>query len=297
MKNVPSLSPGDRIEIVAPAKAIEEEYVTYAKSFLEEKGFVVTISKHCLGRKNYFSGTIEERLSDFQEALDNPEIKAIVCARGGYGCLQLVDKIDWNTFMNHPKWITGFSDVTVLHQRIRNLGIESIHGTMPLNFKENTDAALETFVSALTGRGYSIDLKNHPSNIQGVCSGKVVGGNLSILYGLLGTNDQINYSGCILFIEDLAEHIYHIDRMFYAFEKAGVLKVISGLIVGGMTDLKDTAEPFGLSCEEVILSHVEDLNIPVCFNFPSGHINDNRAIINNRTAELTVSDLEIRLSF
>ena len=256
-QTIQPLQKGDLIEILAPAKAIEEAHVVFAKSFLEGKGFKVRISENCLGEDNYFSGSISERLSDFQNAVDDPEVKAIVCARGGYGCVQLVDKIQWANSLRYPKWIVGFSDVTVFHQRIGIMGMESIHGSMPLNFKKNSSDALQTLVHALTGNSYSIKVPSNSKNNLGEAKGRILGGNLSILYSLLGTNDGIDYSNSILFIEDLAEQIYHIDRMFYAFNKAGVLDQIKGLVVGGMTDLKDTATPFGMSYEDVILSHFE----------------------------------------
>ncbi len=296
-QTIQPLQKGDLIEILAPAKAIEEAHVVFAKSFLEGKGFKVRISENCLGEDNYFSGSISERLSDFQNAVDDPEVKAIVCARGGYGCVQLVDKIQWANSLRYPKWIVGFSDVTVFHQRIGIMGMESIHGSMPLNFKKNSSDALQTLVHALTGNSYSIKVPSNSKNNLGEAKGRILGGNLSILYSLLGTNDGIDYSNSILFIEDLAEQIYHIDRMFYAFNKAGVLDQIKGLVVGGMTDLKDTATPFGMSYEDVILSHFEYRNIPICFNFPAGHIDDNRALILGKEASLSVQKEKVQLSF
>lgn len=291
------LAKGDLIEILAPAKAIEKEHVLFAKSFLEEKGFSVRVSEHCLGQENYFSGSISDRLKDFQKAIDDPEVKAILCARGGYGCVQLVDKIQWASSLLHPKWIIGFSDVTVFHQRMTTLGAKSIHGSMPLNFQKNSTDALQTLIDALAGNPYSIETTSSPQNKIGIAEGNLLGGNLSILYSLIGTNDQPNYTDSILFIEDLAEQIYHVDRMFYALEKAGILNKINGLIVGGMTDLKDTAEPFGMSYEEVILSHFEYRKIPICFNFPAGHIDDNRALVLNSNVKIVVNEDFVRLEF
>jgi len=296
----PSINPlvkGDLIEILAPAKAIEEQHVFFAKEFLEAKGFKVRISEHCLGNENYFSGSISSRLSDFQNAIDDSEVKAILCARGGYGCVQLVDKIQWANCLRFPKWIIGFSDVSVFHQRMGVLGVKSIHGTMPLNFQSNSSKALETLVSALNGSQYSIKTDSDSHNKTGNAEGKLLGGNLSILFSLLGTNDQVDYTDSILFIEDLAEQIYHIDRMFYAFNKAGVFDKIKGLVVGGMTDLKDTETPFGMSYENVILSHFEYKNIPICFNFPAGHIEDNRALVLGSNVELSVSEDSVELKF
>ena len=293
--SIPHLVAGDLIEIVAPAKAIEQEHVDFTKDFLENAGFRVRIGNHCLGRNNYFSGTVAERLSDFQSAIDDPEVKAILCARGGYGCVQLVDKIQWANMLRHPKWVIGFSDVTVFHQRLGKLGLQSIHATMPLNFSKNSPEALSTLISALKGEPYSIKSAPDDKNKLGVTEGILRGGNLSILYSLLGTDDQGDYSNSILFIEDLAEHIYHLDRMFFALEKSGVLNKIKGLIVGGMTDLKDTVPSFGASYQDVIRSHFEYRKIPICFDFPVGHVNDNRAMIVGAEVQLDVNEKGAKL--
>lgn len=297
MKSCLPLQEGDQIRIIAPAKAIEKEFVDYAQQYLESKGFHVTISDHCLGQYNYFSGTIHERLEDLQTAIDDPEVKAILCARGGYGCIQLVDKVDWSRFNQSPKWIIGFSDITVLHQHLQHAGIQSIHGTMPLNFRENTADSFRTLLAAIQNQPYIIHAPGDPFNVPGRATGHVIGGNLSIVYSLLGTNIAPDYSGAILFVEDLAEHIYHIDRIFHALDKASILKNLSGLIVGGMTNIKDTQIPYGSSYEEVILSHLSKYDIPVCFNFPAGHIDDNRALCFGRQAVLEVTKSQTLLTF
>lgn len=296
-KPIKPLKKGDLIIIVAPAKAIEKEYVDFAKVKLNEMGFRVEISQHCLGKYNYFSGTEAERLNDFQWALDHDEAKAILCARGGYGCVQLVDRINWAGQLSFPKWIIGFSDVTVFHQRMQKLNLPSIHATMPLNFKENSIESFQTLHSALKKEPYNIVWSSSKVDKSGTASGLLVGGNLSILYSLLGTNDQINFEGKILFIEDLSEHLYNIDRMFYAFAKAGVFEKIKGLIVGGMTNLKDTETPFGRNYQEIILSHLNYFNIPVGFNFPAGHISDNRALKLGTNVTLKIQSSSNSLEF
>ena len=298
MKNtIPPLKKGDLIYITAPAKAIEKEYVLYSKAFFEKHGFRVLLSEHCLGTNNYFSGTDDERLADLQFGIDNPEIKAIVCARGGYGCIRIVDRIQWASMLREPKWLVGYSDITIFHQRLQRFELQSIHGTMPFNFEKNSPEALETLLAAMKGEEYSITCSGHKLNQLGTVKGKLVGGNLSILYSLLGTDDQIDYSNTILFIEDLSEHLYHIDRMLFAFEKAGVFNKIKGLIVGGMTDLKDTDTPFGETIEEIILHHFKYRKIPIAFNFPAGHIDDNRALKLGSFSELIVDDLKTTLNF
>jgi muramoyltetrapeptide carboxypeptidase len=288
---------GDLIYITAPAKAIEEEYVTFAKLFFEKEGYKVQIGKNCLGNYNYFSGSDEERRSDFQEAIDNPEVKAIVCARGGYGCVRIIDYLQWAAFIREPKWIVGFSDVTVFHQRIQRFELESIHATMPLNFSSNTKESLDTLLFALQNKPYSISTKVNQWNKKGKAHAKLVGGNLSILYSLLGTDDQIDYSNTILFIEDLAEQLYHLDRMMFAFEKAGIFNKIKGLIVGGMSDMKDTAVPFGKTYQEIILERFQFRKIPIAFEFPAGHQDDNRALVFGREIQFKVDEKGSEIQF
>lgn len=292
-----ALKPGDLIYITAPAKAIEKEHVDYATKFLEDAGFRVRVGDNCLGSHHYFSGTDDERLADMQAGLDDPEVKAILCARGGYGCVRLVDRINWAGMLQNPKWLIGFSDITVFHQRIQRFDLPSIHGSMCLNFKDNTKEALSTMIDALTGKDYTIQCNSSEYNRVGSADGVLVGGNLSIIYSLLGTDDQIDYSDKILFIEDLAEHLYHIDRMCYALAKAGVFDKIRGLIVGGMTDLEDTATPFGKTYQEIILDHFTYRKIPIAFDIPAGHIDDNRALILGGKCSLQVNETETSIHF
>ena len=290
MKTPPALQQGSIIQILAPAKRIDAAAVYLTKEVLENAGFIVQISEHCLGKHHYFSGSFGERLSDLQEALKDPNIDAILCARGGYGCVHLVDELDWSYFQENPKWIVGFSDVTVLHSRIQSMGIASIHGTMPLNFKDHTQASRETLINAISGQPYSINVAPSKFNKLGFIEAPVMGGNLAIIASLLGTNDQPDYTNSILFIEEVGEPLYNLDRMFYSLKKAGVLNSIKGLIVGGMTSMKDSEIPFGDTLEEIIDQHVKDLGIPVAFNFPAGHLKDNRSVIFGNKASLTISD-------
>jgi muramoyltetrapeptide carboxypeptidase len=295
--NVPQpLVAGDLIYITAPAKAIEKEHVDFAVSFFENAGYKVLVSKNCLGQHHYFSGTDEERLEDLQYGIDHPEVKAIVCARGGYGCVRIVDRIQWASMLREPKWMVGFSDVTVFHQHLQRFNLPSIHGSMVLNFKDNTQEALTTLLSTLKGESFSLSATSI-HNKPGQAEGTLIGGNLSIVYSLIGTNNQPDYSDKILFVEDLAEHLYHIDRMFYALNKSGILDKISGLVVGGMTELEDTATPFGMSVEEIILAHFQFRNIPVAFGFPAGHLNDNRALILGKKVRFNVEGTTSELRF
>ena len=291
------LSEGDLVYIVSPAKSIEAQHINHAKKTLEDWGYKVEISKHASNRCNYFSGSDNERLSDLQKVLDDPKVKAIVCARGGYGSVRILDQLNWSGFKMHPKWIVGFSDITVFHLRCAILGIMSLHATMPLNFSSNSKEALSTLDAALSGKKFEINAPPSSLNKEGVASGKLIGGNLSIIFSLLGTQERFEFEEGILFLEDLSEQLYHLDRMFFALKKAGVFNKINGLIVGGMTNLKDTTPSFGMTYEEIILEKMEGIAIPICFNFPSGHIDDNRAMILGAPVEIEVNSIGVKLRY
>ncbi|MCH2233192.1 MAG: LD-carboxypeptidase [Crocinitomicaceae bacterium] len=283
------------IRIISPAKAIEKEHLENAEKFLRENGYKVSFGKHAFGMNNYFSGTDAERLQDVQEAFDDEDVDVILCARGGYGIVRIIDQIDFTKFLNSNKKLMGYSDVTVFHNHIfGKYGKETIHSTVPLNFIENTADSLESLLNAIEGRELNYNLKAHELNIQGDISAEVIGGNLSILYSLIGTDSDLDYDDKLLFIEEIGEAIYAIDRMLYSMKKADKLSKLKGLIVGGLTSVKDSAIPFGKSAEEVIYEHASKLGIPVCFNFPAGHIPDNRSIIIGREAKLSVNSDEVR---
>jgi muramoyltetrapeptide carboxypeptidase len=284
------LKKGDLVYITAPAKAIDEGPVFFTRDFFIRQGFRVEISKNCFGQYNYFSETDEKRMADLQYGIDHPEVKAIICARGGYGCIRILDGIRWANMLREPKWLVGFSDITVFHHRLYNLGVQSIHGTMSLNFEKNSPETFETLLDALMGRPYQIKSPKNFMNKYGIASGNLIGGNLSIVYSLIGTDDAYDFEDCILFLEDLAEHYYHLDRMFFALKKCGALDKISGLIIGGMTDLEDTNIPFGMSLEEIVLQHFSFRKIPICFDFPAGHLDDNRSLIFGKEVEINVNN-------
>lgn len=297
MNKLTYLKPGDLIQIVAPAKAIEESHVVYARNFFEQQGYKVVLGAHCTGQHNYFSGTDEQRTEDFQKAIDNPEVKAIICARGGYGVVRIVDRIQWANQLRNPKWIVGFSDITVFHQQLQKFEQKSIHATMPLNYQENSPESLATLLQALEGKLSGIEIPGNSLNKKGTTEGELIGGNLSIVYSLLGTDIQPDYKGKVLFLEDVGEQLYAIDRMFFSLKKAGVLDAISGLIIGGMTDLKDTtATTIGMTLEEIVLQHFQYRNIPICFDFPAGHVNDNRALILGEMVQFEVNS-SVKLTF
>ncbi|WP_343635370.1 LD-carboxypeptidase [Fluviicola sp.] len=289
----PKLVPGDTIALVSPAKAIEATYIDFAKAYFEEQGFNVLVGSRAASEYRYFSGTDMERAADLQWAIDHPDVKAIVCNRGGYGAIRLFDTVNWANLLREPKWLLGFSDITNFHCLGLKLGIETAHTSMPLNFRENTPESLESLVNVLQGKPNEYNWQPNASNKAGIATGNVVGGNLSILYSLLGTPYSPDYAHTILFIEDIGEQVYHLDRMLWAFRYAGVFDRIAGLIVGGMTDMKDTATPTAWNVEELILEHTKYRSFPIAFDAPVGHINDNRAFICGREATFEVTENHI----
>lgn len=291
-----SLQPNDKIAIISTARSIDVEKLNYAISVFNSWGLEVLESPNLRAVHHQFCGTDEQRTEDLQWALDNNEVKTIICFRGGYGTVRILDNIDYSNCIQNPKWIVGYSDVTALHNKINQLGIQSLHATMPVNFKENSEAALETLKNALFGNKYSINGDYNTNNKLGIAKGELVGGNLSILYSLSGTKFDIDTTDKILFIEDLDEYLYHIDRIMWNLKLSGKLENLTGLIVGGMTDMHDNDTPFGSNAIEIILEAVKDYNFPVCFDFPAGHIDDNRTLILGKEYTLDVNKNETRLS-
>lgn len=278
---MPLLKAGDLVALVAPAKHIPSEYLIRAKQLLQSWGLQVIIGAHADGKQHYFSGTDDERLSDLQLALDNPEVKAIICARGGYGTIRIIDRINWDLFMQHPKWLVGFSDITVLHNHLHTvIKAPSIHGTVPLNFPEDgsENEALKTLKQGLMQPTLTYSFPKHKLNRGGDFSGVVVGGNLSILHNLVGTNSDLDTCNKVLFFEDLCEPAYHVDRMLWAMKKAGKFENLKGLLVGGMTDITHTKEMFDQTISELILDNLKEYDFPIVFDFPAGHWERNFAI-------------------
>jgi muramoyltetrapeptide carboxypeptidase len=256
---------------------------------LESWGLHVVIGKSVGLEENQLAGTDLERAADLQEQLDNPNIKAIWCARGGYGTVRVVDLVDFTKFKKNPKWVVGFSDVTVLHNHLNTMGYKSIHGIMPISLAKATPAAIETLRVSLFGESLKYDINSDPMNRLGKANGELVGGNLSILYSLLGSSSAIDCKDKILYIEDLDEYLYHIDRMMMNLKRNGCLESLKGIIVGAMIDMKDNDIPWGKNALEIIQDVTKKYNIPMIYNFPAGHIQDNRALIlgNNVTMEVT----------
>jgi len=285
------LKKGDKVVIISTARKISGEEIQPALELLQRWGLEVVLGDNLYQEEHQFSGTTNERVNDLQKALDDSTIKAVFCARGGYGTVKIIDEIHFSKFIESPKWIVGYSDVTVLHNHInQNFNIETLHATMPINFKTNTQESLTSLKKALFGEALNYEFDAHSLNRKGKCKGILVGGNLSIIYSLTGTNSQIDTAGKILFIEDLDEYIYHVDRMMMNLKRAGMLKALSGIIVGGMSDMNDNTIPFGKTAKEIILETVAEYDYPVCFGFPAGHLDDNRTLIMGAEVSLNVGE-------
>jgi len=279
MTHPPTLKKGDKIGIVAPAGKVDKESIIPALNKLHQWGFEVELGKDVFNEYHQFSGTDKERITDLQKMLDDKFIKCILCARGGYGMIRIIDRIDFTAFCKQPKWIAGYSDITVLHAHInKNFGIETIHSTMANGFA-NTEDSVETLRKVLFNLPLTYQVSPYQLNKMGEAQGEVVGGNLSLLYALIGSASDIDTTGKLLFIEDLGEYLYHIDRMMQSLKRAEKLNKLAGLIVDGMTELKDNKTEFGKTAEQIIYEAVADQNYPVCFNFPAGHIEKNLALV------------------
>jgi muramoyltetrapeptide carboxypeptidase len=287
------LKKGDSIMIVASAGILinRNEIIDEAQKLAESWGLKVFIGDHVFNQNNHFAGTDEERASDFQKALDNPSIKAIWCARGGYGSGRILDKLDYTKFKVSPKWIAGYSDITAFHSHIHNLGFQTIHAMMATSLlfdSKETEQSVETFRKALFGEELSYKISSSGYNKIGESEGILVGGNLSILQNMLGSVSQLNTDGHILFIEEIGEYKYHIDRMLRGLKRAGYFNSCKGLIIGDISNIKKNTTVWGGSIEDLVLDVVSEFDFPVLFNFPAGHETDNRALIFGKSIKLNV---------
>ncbi|MFI5172402.1 MAG: LD-carboxypeptidase [Chitinophagales bacterium] len=296
MLNSMLLKKGETLGILSTARWQEEEELKLSNDFFREWGLKTVYGKTIKARHDQFAGDDDLRTSDLQQFLDDPSISAIICSRGGYGTIRIIDKIDFTAFVQRPKFICGFSDITVLHTHISDkLGISTIHSTMPICFSSNSTESIQTLKNVLFGLPNPYEIPAHPLNKTGEAEGILAGGNLSILYSLLGTRFGFSTSGKILFLEDVDEYLYHIDRMMMSLKLAGKLENIKGLIVGGMTEMKDNLVKFGKSAQEIISEHVTNLNIPVCFGFPAGHQDDNRALYMGSKTKMRVGSDGVKI--
>lgn len=299
MSKIPDfLKVGDKVAIVCPASFIRGSIDVGLKT-LEGWGLEVVVGATVSTSYHQFAGQDSLRAADLQWALDDPSIKAVFAARGGYGCVRIVDEIDFSNFEKQPKWLVGFSDITVLHSHIqRNFKVATIHGQMPKSFETGTKASLETLKNALFGYNmdYSYEQSVYP-NRAGEGRGKLVGGNLAILLSVLASDSDVNYKNKILFIEDVGEAYYSVDRMLWALKRAGKLKKLSGLIVGGFSAMKDDDPAFGQSVEEIVWDKVKEYDFPVAFAYPAGHIDDNHALVFGRKVALKTTANAVQLTY
>ena len=288
MKQIPFLHSGSKVVLVAPARKMTREQMQPAIEWLKKKGLIPVYDERLFAEHFIFAGDDHQRASICQEYLDNEQIDAIWLTRGGYGSIRIIDQLDFTNFVRNPKWIIGFSDTTVFHGKLNKLGCPSLHASMPYFFENKTDEARQSLFDAMMGKPLHYEFPSFSLNRCGQAEAEVVGGNLSVLYGMIGSDSFPETDGKILFIEEVDEYIYHVDRMMHGLKRAGKLDHLKGLVVGGLTQIHDNPDPFGMSVEEVIAEAVGEYSYPLCFGFPAGHFPDNRVIILGQIIRLEV---------
>jgi muramoyltetrapeptide carboxypeptidase len=293
----PYLKKGDKVAITCPAKKLPKP-MTDAVSLLQSWGLEVILGDTVNLSFHQFAGDDEQRAQDLQRFIDDDSIKAIIAARGGYGTVRMIDKVNFSRIAQNPKWVVGFSDITILHTHLyNNYNLQTIHGQMPVNIPDASAKSLESLRKVLFGEEILYDFHSHALNRSGEAEGILIGGNLSLLVSASGSVSDIDYSGKILFIEDVGEYLYAIDRMIRMLDRAGKLKNLAGLIVGGFTEIKDNDIPFGQTIEQIIMAVVGGYDYPLCFDFPAGHVPDNRALVLGKTIKLSVSEHKVAASY
>jgi len=290
----PYLQKGDTIAIVAPAGILtnRKEVIGKAKALAESWGLHVVYGEHLFESAGHFSATDAERAEDFQKALDNPNIKAVWAGRGGYGTVRILDRLDFSKFIMHPKWVIGYSDITALHSHIHTLGFETIHAMMGTSLGEDPIEIIQTvssFKKTLFGEKLSYSLVSVKENRIGNGKGQIIGGNLALLASMLGSSSEMNADGKILFIEEIGEYKYSIDRMLQSLKRAGFFEKCKGLIVGDISNIKTNSTKWGSSIEQLIYDVVSEYDFPIVYQFPAGHEPDNRSLILGRTIEMNVT--------
>ena len=284
------LQQGDTVAIVATARKIDLATLQPGIKLLESWGLHVVIGNTIGPEDHQLAGPDWQRATDFQHMLDDPKIKAIWAAKGGYGTVRIIDRIDFTKFRQRPKWIVGFSDVTVLHSHLNNMNVETLHAMMAISAKTAAPEAIESLHKALFGKKLEYHLPPHPYNVKGQAKAELVGGNLSVLYSILGSKSAVDPKGKILFIEDLDEYLYHVDRMLFNLKRNGWFDNVKAVIVGGMTEMKDNDIPWGKDALQILQDVFKDCKFPVIYNFPAGHIKDNRAMVFGKTVTVEVTD-------
>jgi len=293
------LKEGDTIAIVSPSGVVDRDVILKAVAILKASGFNVILGENVFRQNGCFAGSDQERLSDLQHATDNPDVSAIFCSRGGYGISRIIDRVDFSALKKNPKWYVGFSDITVLHLWLNKLcGLVSLHAEMPLNYSNprKTPESYTSVIKALKGEPETIIWKSsHQATVS--VRGPLIGGNLSLIYSLTGTPAEPDTEGAILFIEEVGEYYYHLDRMMTSLRLTGKLNNLAAMIVGGMEKIEHGSVTYNKSAEEIILDIAGHYNYPIIFNFPAGHICDNRAVYMGREAVVTQNGFEATLTF
>ena len=295
---IPSkINKGDEVILVAPSRKVDLSALEITEEWLKKQGLIPLRGEHILKEEGIFAGSDRDRNHDLQWAFDHPTAKVIWCYRGGYGSVRLLEDINPSRFLEKPKWIMGFSDITFLHCFSNIiLNTASIHATMPINVPDNTSKSMKSLSDFLFEGSLQYEWEENENNKHGQIKGKIVGGNLSVLCATLGTNYQPDFEGNILFIEDIDEYYYAIDRLFWQLKFAGVFHHIKGLILGHFSKMKDNKIPFGLSIEEMVLEKIQEFDFPVAFNFPGGHENENWTLPFGVDMDFTVTKNQINLS-
>ncbi len=293
----PHLKKGDKIAIVCPAKKLPKP-IDCAIQILQSWGLEVIVGETVTADYHQFAGSDALRTSDLQKYLNDPEIKAVIAGRGGYGTLRIIDELDFEAFKEEPKWLIGFSDITILlSHAFAKLNTQSIHAQMPYTFEESTPEALASLKGILFGEKVNYQYNSNFINKPGKTEGILIGGNLTLLIAVEGSVSEMDFTDKILFIEDVGEHEYSIDRMMRILKRKGKLSKLKGLIVGAFNELGEEKIPFGQTPEELILELVKDYDYPVCFNFPTGHIDDNRAMVVGAKVSLTINEHEVEFNY
>lgn len=295
------LKSGDTISILAPSGVLNnfDKKIEKAINIFKSWGLNVVLGNHIYDKNGHFAGTDKNREKDFQKALDNKNIKAIWCARGGYGAVRIIDKLNFDNYLKNPKWIIGFSDITVIHNKLNFLNSESIHAMMITGFEDigqNNDS-LSKLKNVLFGDSLSYSIASNKNNKTGKSEGIIVGGNLTLIQSTIGSKTELKMKDKILFIEEIGEYAYHIDRMLYSLKRAGYFENCKGLIVGQISDVKKNTTDFGRSINELILDVLDEYNFPILFDFPAGHEKTNFPIILGRKVILEVSKSDSKVIF
>jgi muramoyltetrapeptide carboxypeptidase len=294
----PYLKPDNKIRIVSPAGKVKEKYVLPAVDWLLDQGYRVELGQHVFSSHFQFAGTDQQRLEDLQTALDDAETSAIICSRGGYGTVRIISKLNYDGLFRHPKWIVGFSDITILHSCLNRNRLATIHGAMPRYFfdkEEQPNENLQSLMQLLTGGGAFYTIPAAEGDRPGKATGELVGGNLSIISSMQGTHCELDTSGKILFLEDIDEFLYHSDRLMHQLKLSGKLDNLAGLVLGNFTDMKDNESPFGKTIHEIVAEAVEEYDFPVCYGFPAGHNGKNLALVFGQPWELNVNEQDSTL--